>query len=256
MDIKSLYENGLSCSEISKKVKLSPESVRLWLIKHHIKRRQAAHIPVFTHDTTFFQNVNEKSAYWAGWIAADGNIDKKHFGLKANISKKDSIIFDRLIEDIGYSGHIIKSSKPNQVSLHISNFKRNAMLLKDIYNITPRKSFTLQPPKLFSINHIKAFIVGYIDGDGCIRYRKNGNKLEILLDIVGTKELLEWIKQIFNSVIPPIRSPLKLRHHGNNIYSYRITGKRAARILMWLNEVPVKKLERKWEKILTIPNER
>ncbi len=61
---------------------------------------------------------------------------------------------------------------------------------------TPRKSLTLKFPNIdYNLQH--HFIRGYIDGDGCICYRKNGNRRNLQITIVGTEKFLNSLQYLF-----------------------------------------------------------
>ena len=60
--------------------------------------------------------------------------------------------------------------------------------------VIPRKSLILQPPNI-SEEFYLPFILGYFDGDGSI---SQGSNNEFYINIVGTKEILEWINNILN----------------------------------------------------------
>ena len=60
------------------------------------------------------------------------------------------------------------------------------------FNIVPRKSLILRPLNNLTNEFSKNFIRGYVDGDGWIIKNTNTKRIGIL----GTKEMLEWIKNI------------------------------------------------------------
>jgi len=244
------YLSGKSCYQLGKLENVCDETIRNVLIRNSVTRRPAAHIPIYSHNTKFFSYVNEKSAYWAGFIAADGNIDpRQSTRLKFGLHSKDRILLERLSNDLSYTGKIRNFeshlNRPH-VGLEVGCFKENAKALNDIYNITPTKTLTLQPPNIKKEKFVRAFIVGYIDGDGCLRFRNNGK--QFVLDIIGNKPLMEWIREIFNNKFPIVRSSTKLYCYGN-AWSYRIVGERALKIARWLKGCPVDKLERKWDRV-------
>ena len=96
---------------------------------------------------------------------------------------------------------------------------------------------------------IKSFIVGYIDGDGCIRIRKTPSGYDqIIINIVGTYNMLKWIRTWFNKWVPIVKSNIKFENKGS-VYSYTVVGKRAFQILTMLNDCDIVCLDRKWNKI-------
>ena len=61
---------------------------------------------------------------------------------------------------------------------------------------TPRKSLTLEFPDI-ATNFHRHFIRGYIDGDGCISFRKNGHRRNLQITIVGTEPFLNTLQFLF-----------------------------------------------------------
>lgn len=125
-----------------------------------------------------------------------------------------------------------------------------AQIHKDLFfhfNIIPRKTGILQPPNIKNIKQIKAYIIGYIDGDGCIRKRKSDQLL--ILDIAGNYDILMWIKNIFEKIEPTKYDNKIIKNAIANCYSYRISGQRANNICSELKKLPILKLDRKWNLI-------
>jgi hypothetical protein len=133
----------------------------------------------------------------------------------------------------------------DQVQLRINSSK----ILEDlgrVFNMGQRKSFTLKPPNLSNLLFKKAFIIGFIDGDGCISTTFSNNKHHLRVGLVGTKDVLLWIKSIFDKCYPPKeRVSNVLPHEG--CWRYAVQGIRAIEILTDLNKVPIYKLDRKWK---------
>lgn len=183
--IKNLYEQGLTMQNIANQLNISSATVYKKLNKMNVSiRRKHSNI-----DETYFDNPNtEKAAYWAGFIAADGYINtyKKgnaQYNVMIEISQKDKSHLEKLAQDIGkritdYDKR--NSCKLNLTSNHICN-KLNE------YNITPKKSLTLQFPTNIDNTYIHHYIRGYIDGDGSLynTYEIIGNK-DFLQDMINT----------------------------------------------------------------------
>ena len=206
----------------------------------------------------YFEQKTLSSARWAGYIAADGNIHNNIIGF--NIKKDDEILLSEFIKAIQFTGNIsnrkIKTSVNGyNYNTEVSNLKissyRNIAVLEKIYNITPRKSLTLQPPDITDEEMVKAYIIGYIDGDGYIGFSKTKKPYyyeRLHLEISGTKDLLEWIKLYFDKWIPNLGKETSVRQY-NKIYKYSIYNSRAYEIGNLLYQCPVFKLERKWNNL-------
>ena len=145
----------------------------------------------------FFAEPNPTNSYWAGFIAADGCV--YHGGGKQKLSivlkSTDEGHLVRLQSTIG-AGTLHRGrsySKERDKVYHNVRYvlysKTICSDLKRVFNVTQRKSLTLEPPiGLGTVNSL-AFIAGYIDGDGS--YTKSGTRP--ILKIAGTRSMLEWI---------------------------------------------------------------
>jgi len=201
----------------------------------------------------YFSVLNLERAYWAGFIAADGCLSTVGNSIKLSIrlNRKDHNHLEMFKKCISHEGPVHKgSSLRKQTTCFFSVIEINGIFewqsdLYKIYNITPKKSLTLKPPNLRDSSLIKAFIIGYIDGDGYIGRRHYYNYWR--LSIVGTEDFLMFIESFFNKHYPYY----KLAHLRKNksIYEYDIQGKRVSTILRDLATIKVPHLYRKWNPV-------
>lgn len=149
----------------------------------------------------FFASPNLNNSYWAGFIAADGCILDSSPGqkrLQILLKSTDLPHLESLKVEIG-GGDIYNSSNHDDRTskTYYGVYYRvfSDKICDDLgrnFNIYPRKSLTHQPPNLVG-DSAKAFIAGYIDGDGC--YWLDGRYPRIR--IRGTEEVLAWISAEF-----------------------------------------------------------
>ena len=202
------------------------------------------------HD--YFAKVTLESAYWAGFIAADGCL--KGGFLRVRLSKKDEAhLISGLKSALGFSGEIqSQGARTKGVRYESSLLKcKSTSIIRDLtrqFGVTPTKSEFLLPKKLLGEDFNKAFIVGFIDGDGCIlRTGRGGNYMG--LDLIGTEECLLYFSNLLNEYFPT-NKPIKVRPvKGVNAFRYRISGKRCTTILNSLMGLSLPRLERKWSKV-------
>jgi hypothetical protein len=210
----------------------------------------------YTQDPIFFLREKPEVYYSAGFIAADGNVDKNQSMIQIKIHQSDKIVLEKILE---YSNgdnpiHIYDEGSDTELcSLRLNNFFW-AKDLKDKFNITPNKTLTLEPPNFdldkVSPELVKSFITGYIDGDGYVGRRKKFNTLELY--ILGTKPMMEWFGKCFTYYygieIPPkaINQPAA---ETTKVWRIVLVGGKAQTILTDLKQLPIYKLERKWSKV-------
>lgn len=203
--------------------------------------------PNFNED--FFSVPNLENCYWAGFIAADGCIRERPNRskiLQIGLSSVDRSHLEAFIESVGKGSiydytHKATRSGPSYsaVSIQIGSDKL-CNDLGSVFNIFPRKTFTLKPPNLEG-EMAHAFIAGYIDGDGC--YHKNTNRPA--LQALGTYEILEWILNIYGL------GDKKISAKGN-VWQFWISGKDALALRESFHRLNLPLLKRKvdrWEQL-------
>lgn len=212
----------------------------------------------YSFDENFFSYPNILNSYWAGFIAADGCIhrvrqNKKHLSIQ--LHEKDIQHLEKFRNQIKYTGTLLKYQTKTTPTVKINLYSDK--LCEDLYtnfNITSRKSLTLEPPKNLTKEQTLAFIIGYIDGDGCITHASNANYLA--LNIVGTKKMLSWIFNTLIKLVENYKIPKELvkKYKNKPLYYFGIYCSNAQIILEILNKVEVPKLERKWERLKNYNN--
>lgn len=189
------------------------------------------------HD--FFKNINFLNSYWAGFIAADGAI-KDRTCLSIELAIKDKQHLNTFIKNINFTGKIT-ITKRNFALLQMYSYDIIENL-KNNFNITKTKTFTLLPPNINRLEHKLSFICGLIDGDGCIYI---GSKY-LAINILGTKEMLLWVKETFEELFDTSKNHiLKVK----SIYSMSIHTKNVKILYDIIRNYNVPLLKRKWNKL-------
>jgi len=233
------YKNGSSSIEIAKLLNRSKFAVLKWLKKSGIKRRTTSEagrtLPL---DETVFDTINEESAYWAGFIMADGclmQMGEDSFVVQIALAKKDAGHIEKLKLFLK-AGHKIITYKGNhQFSIHS---KRIFMRLGD-FGLKPRKSFTAKATDLIKDN--RHFWRGVVDGDGSLFITKrkvSGISLVGSFDVVN--QFSNFLKNELGSFIPVYKHKM--------IFSVQSTGKKALQIMKLLYNESNVYLDRKKEK--------
>jgi len=196
------------------------------------------------------QKIDEDSLlswYIAGLLAADGFVYKNRVGII--LHEKDIETIEIVKNFFEYSGPIATYNKIYK-SLVINKCPHLIKQLNEKFNITKKKSLTLSPPqKIPSLEHALSFIVGYIDGDGCIYCSDKIKQLHIL----GTSQMLDFIIKTFSSIcnisISPRKSSSKSLEVKQICLSANINGK-YGKLLKILINLPIPKMQRKWNLII------
>ena len=200
---------------------------------------------------SFFSSVTEISSYYAGFISADGNINKDHPNLTISLAERDKQFLEKFMKTLE-SNYPVRSYKSKEfpVSSLIITSKQICEDLKIHFNITPDKSLSYTPPTLEQ-PYLDCFIMGLIDGDGTIGFStRKSCKDSLYISFVGTKESCALIKKRFEEILGKETSKLFQRDKDKNYYSYRISDRNARIVFMYFyeryNSLPT--LHRKWSR--------
>lgn len=247
------YKTLGSMQKIADKLSVSIDSVYKYM-KLYVIPYDKHYTGIYSCNNDFFKQNNAESFYVAGFIAADGSLQKRPYSkiLKICLSNIDRSHLEK-IKNIIHSNHPIKEYvvKPGKlittphksVEIQITNNSIYDDLLK--FNIMPNKTFTYTMPE-WLITHplVHHFMRGYFDGDGCVSYcglGKNRIKKQLRFNILGTKKFLENYQSILEHTcsinhnnISKKNNIFSLSYSGNNVVGkiYNFLYKDAT---MWLN---------------------
>lgn len=207
-EIVFLYtDKELSMLKIEELTSLKSGVIKRILKENNISVRSMNFYKPKSFDENFFEIIDtEEKAYWLGFIYADGCVSGKVFSLK--ISAKD-------IEHLKKFKNAIKSEHKicefvNNNGFGIGNEAcsiaiNNKKLLKDLLNcgVKQRKTKELSFKVSMPNELIRHFIRGFFDGDGSI-YSTSAKKYPDYksgtISFTGTKEMLEWVRDILMTV--------------------------------------------------------
>jgi hypothetical protein len=242
-DLLALFP-GLSYDQIRSRAK------RLDLISRRTKLCR-----LVRHD--YFDMVSEETCYWAGFLAADGCIHAERNQIGVYLSSRDRDHLAKL--SIAASGEdrvkVFKETHfPCARVVWTVVSPRMIDRLSAIWNITPRKTATLQPPSLHALSHNLAYIGGYLDGDGFIGTYDVGGRRFIRAGAIGTQAICDWSAGILNGLLfnlgrkPTVGcKPLHSKKYKIPLYEWRCHGRNAQILLQTIRPLIAPWcLTRKW----------
>lgn len=205
----------------------------------------------YSINDNYFTKYTLNSCYWAGFLAADGCLrDSNEMVLQLNNQDVKQL---ELFKNHISSTHPIKSC-PNNMSKLVwasGNMKKD---LINNFNVTPHKTFTLKPPPIKDWNFKLAFLIGLIDGDGCITKTIVKPKIwtyeKLTFSIFATHDILVWMTDIFKKIQKNIN--IKSDHlyrHTKTHAAFQASSYEMFQILKKLNNINVPKMQRKWDKV-------
>lgn len=206
----------------------------------------------YTFDKNVWKKLTPESCYWAGFVAADGCLrhsSKNSYNLKVSLHKKDAKHLEKLIQFCGYNGPLYNDGGNMRSLVVYANTSWHKDLEKN-FNITPKKTFTLAPPK-FESEYLKlCFILGFLDGDGCVY--KNKKRGDVSVSCVGGSEVfIKWIHEelckLSSKKGKRRTKPPKIKiDTRNGAFVSCISGAKAEFIIKNFSKFDVPKLKRKW----------
>lgn len=150
-------------------------------------------------DNNFFKKIDSSDkAYWLGYICADGNISKNTFNF--SIASKDREIIEKFKSAINSNHKIYFREYYDKRYLKTYKIYNLIITRKEIVldlinlGITSNKTNELEMPKIEE-KYYSYFFAGLFDGDGCVFSQKKKNKIYYGVDLISTKEILEFLQQ-------------------------------------------------------------
>ena len=210
----------------------------------------------------FFKHHTPESAYWAGFLCADGSLVKdpnktNTYRLCLSISVKDEEHLKLFQKTMGHDGPIgklfheggtIDGRTIKATEMRFVNICQAGKFVDDLANlgIIPDKTKRIPPPKLDSELLKLAFLKGLIDGDGCISISCGRMHIGIAS---SCKAILDWAKEVVDR---NLSTAYMDRSHANVIvgqtaWHFNINGYRCARFIDLVSRIPTPELARKWK---------
>jgi len=210
-EIAQHYRDGKSTSEIARLFGKSYGCIWKALKRNKISKRsnsegQKLKPRKLQLDESAFDFIDERSAYWVGFLMADGNIHRTKFCspiIQLALAAKDKKHIEKFKNFLKSQHKIVSIPKKNGAQLSI----RSEKLVKALkqFGVVANKSFSAKVNYLEFNRH---FWRGVIDGDGCIGVY-NG---QTILHLAGSQELLTQFKNYVRFICPDSRANVnKLR---------------------------------------------
>lgn len=285
--IVSMYEAGFSMSYIARELNISNGGISKLLKRIGVSKRVSVvreineefkgvcyehpdYVKEFMHSVdlgkansaiakiiNFFYSNTAESAYWLGFIYADGCVSiKSNKVLSIALNSLDRPHLERFCDVLGLpktkirdTQRVVKGIAYNASELQISSKYLCKALIE--CGVVPNKSLVLKPPSLDIVPYefIRDFIRGYIDGDGTI-FLKDCKVVNVT--VLGTYDMIDWISEYFFNIIgDKARTKLSQKDFNINTFSYRINGSNALSILKHIYYDGAYALERKLSLVKT-----
>lgn len=241
-----LYESGMSLPKIAKKYGITDSSIHILLKKAGYEPRPNDEAKrTCTLDQTVFNKITEESAYWVGFLMADGCVTSKKWNnpiLSLAVAKQDLSHLKKFKKFLKSSHTLSTFRRGNAYNLKINSTKLCADLGK--YGITKRKTLTA---KVLLLEKNKDFWRGVFDGDGSISIQKDKycKHKKVHITLCGSKDIVtQFLKFIHSNQIITNVKIFKMK----SIYALSISSNVAKRVLHLMYENSTIYLDRKYKK--------
>lgn len=253
--IKGLIANGYTYKQIGTKLGISPNTISYRCREYGIAKPFSIHSrkKKYPFNELYFKEIDSpEKAYWFGFIAADGYVNSNRGILEIGLQRKDEEHLVKFLQAIGSNKPIYQKQSCCKNKIYLSSIIRinSYQMVQDLskIGIVDRKSLIYTPPtkKQLPDSLIKYWILGYLDGDGCICIGQNGR---FSLSFVGTKATLDFIQNYFKTNVA-----YRHEHQSSQTYSIIYTEGLTQKILNYLYDdisIPLC-LKRKYNKYLEI----
>ena len=208
-----LKESKLSRASIAEQFGV-PE----WKLKKHISVNGWSKNMPTIGNLNAFDDYSEQACYWAGFLAADGNVDSKN-RIRLML-KYDDIGHLEKFRDFLKSTHTIST---NTEKYYRCSFEFTSAYMCEIlsfnYGIIPNKTDKLKFPSHIPNKYLAHYIRGYFDGDGSI-CESFSNKNSTTASIYAT--FCSGSREFSNSLFNYLKTVLQL---GGSIQEFETSTK-------------------------------
>jgi hypothetical protein len=174
----------------------------------------------------YFKKWTKNMAYVLGYIYADGSLEDASYirGKYVRITSTEKMTIVKIKKILGSKHKIIEKipaikKRKKVYLLRIGSHN----LYKDLTDkgLFPNKSLTIRFPDVPK-KYLKFFILGYFDGDGCIRIAmekgKSGNKIIKKLSLVFTCGSKVFLKKLAEKIYEEVNIGIKKVYNGHRSY--------------------------------------
>lgn len=208
---KAYEDNGRSMRATGKALGMSEKTVMRRMKEYSIEWDKKVFYPC---NENFFDELNEESLYWLGFLATDGNVFKHNYSyeIQLKLAGKDLFHLERFKTSLNSLAPIHRKIEKHKADekgfnkdeyvayqISITSEKITNQLAK--FNIVPRKTHIYRfPEQLKDHPDVRHFIRGCIDGDGWWREYKNNGKDYVTNIFVGMCGTPEFVREMFDII--------------------------------------------------------
>ncbi len=235
-EIINKYQGGKSARQLGFEYNVVDVTITALLKRHNIfirNRSNAKRTNQIKED--IFDTVTEESAYWIGFILADGNVyhpPKRSKQLNIGLAERDWEHLEKFKKFIGSN----KKLYYNNGGVFISFYSNRIVEKLAEYGIVPRKSKIAKVPE--SLKNNRHFWRGMVDGDGWVTLDRKG------FPVLGLCGTIDIVRHFMHFVGKEVTLQIKDSNFGEIQY-YTTTAKT---VITYLYDDAKIFLQRKYDK--------
>jgi len=220
-EIAARYQAGESTVALAAALGCSSGLVGRRLERGGVARRAGG--TRYTVNGSAFDTVTQESAYWVGFMMADGDVHYPKAGnspsLGATVQTADRAHLELFREFLSYTGKVYHGRGKSRLQV----CSRDLVEALSKFGVLPRKSLTA---KAIGLENDRHFWRGVVDGDGHVSAGRRGRPCRLIC-LAGSRNLLEQFADFVRAVAGGERP--KLYPH-SNIFQLYLYGDRASRV--------------------------
>jgi len=169
-EVVSRYEAGEGCTALAREFDVQESSICRLLHRHgvQVRPKEKRNARKYTLQETFFDEVNPLSAYWAGFLLADGCISGTRVQLI--LQPRDEGHLRQFLADLG-ADNPIKDFPDGSGRIYRGFVLRSRHLVDALarWGVVEQKGEQDVVPQVeMDDASFRAFVTGMLDGDGCV----------------------------------------------------------------------------------------
>lgn len=239
------YKSGMTHRQAASHARISQSATLKYLRQRGVVREQNA--PDYSVNHSAFATITDQSAYWAGFILADGNITRRPQNQYRDWNPTITVMLSlqdwfqvQKFNDFISPGRPVSVCYPERAEVEKG---RSAMARTVIYSkqiaddleslwITEKKTHTARVHD--SLKDNRHFWRGVVDGDGSLSFVAQKNTKYSVpyqrFNIVGTTDVCQKFYEWAKPFLPGCEAKIVKVNYCKSLYSLALGGKYAAKI--------------------------
>lgn len=253
VELKRLWDGGATCIELMAQYGVGDKYIRRELRRSGVdakdfrprgdRGRRPTNARLYRFNA--FSNRDADTAYWAGFLMADGSIsDSGAISLTSHEQDRGHVVlFARWIGLTEADVHQAKANKYSgpKATVHIGHSRFVSDL--GVWGVVPRKSYVFSEPQV-SDELFPHFVRGWFDGDGCVSLRKGRERCRI----TGNRTAMEWLSDQIHSRSGGMISPKVVDRKDGRVWAKLCLNgaNNVLKVVRWMRPYVTPCLDRKW----------